>query len=195
MAARDATATRTRIIDAAEATFAERGIDGARVDEIAARAGVNKRMLYHHYGSKEGLYEAVLRRRLAGRLEAAPLPADTAERLVEGRARAAADPTYLRLLMWEALGAGPAGEVVAEAERTAAARQLRDRTARPALEGADPDHLALLEFALTAVAAAFPQTARMLTGRPVGDPEFQRAHAATLAAVGRALDAAADGLA
>ena len=48
-----AAATRQRILDAALAEFALNGLAGARVDEIAARSGANKRMLYAHFGSKE----------------------------------------------------------------------------------------------------------------------------------------------
>lgn len=55
-----AAATRQRILDAALAEFAEHGLAGARVDEIAARAGANKRMLYAHFGSKEELWLVVL---------------------------------------------------------------------------------------------------------------------------------------
>ena len=57
---RDAEATKARILAAAKAEFAENGLGGARVDEIAARAEANKRMLYHYFGSKEGLFQAVL---------------------------------------------------------------------------------------------------------------------------------------
>ena len=49
---------RRRILDAAALVFAERGFDGAGVDEIAARAGVNKAMLYYHVGDKATLYGA-----------------------------------------------------------------------------------------------------------------------------------------
>ena len=49
------------VFTAAAAEFSDRGYDAARVDRIAARAGVNKAMLYYHYGSKQGLYLAVLR--------------------------------------------------------------------------------------------------------------------------------------
>jgi AcrR family transcriptional regulator len=49
------------IFAAAAAEFAERGFDAAGVDRIAARAGVNKAMLYYHYGSKLDLYVEVLR--------------------------------------------------------------------------------------------------------------------------------------
>ena len=52
--------TRAAIMAAAVAEFAEKGYDGARVDEIAMHAGVNKNLLYHHYGSKDALFTAVL---------------------------------------------------------------------------------------------------------------------------------------
>ncbi len=53
---------RERILDAASSVFAEVGFAGARVDDIAARAGVNKAMLYYHVGDKQVLYSAVLMR-------------------------------------------------------------------------------------------------------------------------------------
>lgn len=55
-----AQATRRRILEAAIAEFTEKGLDGARVDEIATRAGANKRMLYAYFGAKEELWLAAL---------------------------------------------------------------------------------------------------------------------------------------
>ena len=52
--------TRDTILAAATASFAERGYDGARIDEIALRAGVPKNLLYYHFGDKDGLFTAVL---------------------------------------------------------------------------------------------------------------------------------------
>ncbi|NWG26755.1 MAG: TetR family transcriptional regulator [Pseudorhodoplanes sp.] len=57
---RDPEGMRKRILAAARAEFARFGIDGARVDRIAAAAGANKRMLYYHVGKKDDLYLAVL---------------------------------------------------------------------------------------------------------------------------------------
>lgn len=51
---------RSRIRAAAIAAFSENGFAGARVDDIAARADVNKRMLYHYFGNKEALWLAAL---------------------------------------------------------------------------------------------------------------------------------------
>jgi AcrR family transcriptional regulator len=64
-----AVATRQRILDAALVEFAEKGLAGSRVDEIAARAGANKRMLYAHFGSKEELWLTVLERAYAAKRE------------------------------------------------------------------------------------------------------------------------------
>lgn len=50
------------ILDAATAVFAEAGFAGARVDEIARRAGINKAMIYYHIGDKKALYASVLHR-------------------------------------------------------------------------------------------------------------------------------------
>lgn len=51
---------RTRILESAIIVFSEKGYDGARVDEIASRAGVNKAMLYYYFNSKEKLFEAIV---------------------------------------------------------------------------------------------------------------------------------------
>jgi AcrR family transcriptional regulator len=57
-----ATRTREDIIDVATAEFAANGFAGARVDEIASHTRTTKRMIYYYFGSKEGLYLAVLER-------------------------------------------------------------------------------------------------------------------------------------
>ena len=59
-AARDPERTRAAILAAATAEFTAKGLTGARVDAIAKSAGANKRMIYHYFGDKDGLYLAVL---------------------------------------------------------------------------------------------------------------------------------------
>jgi AcrR family transcriptional regulator len=49
--------SRDRIIEAAEHVFAEKGFDGARVDEIARRAGVNKALIYYYFKSKDEILD------------------------------------------------------------------------------------------------------------------------------------------
>ena len=59
---RDAERTREQILRAAAREFAESGLGGSRVDRIAAQAGVNVRMLYYYFSSKDDLFLAVLER-------------------------------------------------------------------------------------------------------------------------------------
>jgi AcrR family transcriptional regulator len=59
-AARGVTATREAVLRAAVAEFTAKGLAGARMDTIARAAGVAKGLLFHHYGSKEGLWTAAL---------------------------------------------------------------------------------------------------------------------------------------
>src|SRR5258708_21334541 len=77
-----------RIVTAAREEFSRRGFDGARVDQIARRAGVNKQLLFYYFHSKRGLFTAVLARGAAELEQAlAALPA-TGDRPIE-RIRAA----------------------------------------------------------------------------------------------------------
>jgi AcrR family transcriptional regulator len=59
---RDAEAARANILAVATEEFSKKGLDGARVDEIAERTHTVKRMIYYYFGSKDGLYRAVLER-------------------------------------------------------------------------------------------------------------------------------------
>ena len=59
---RNADRSQKDILDAALAEFADYGLGGARMDRIAERAGVNKRLIYYYFGSKEDLFLAVLER-------------------------------------------------------------------------------------------------------------------------------------
>ena len=53
-------ARRTAILDAAVAEFSSHGYHGARIERIAASGNVNKQLIFHYFGSKDGLYEAVV---------------------------------------------------------------------------------------------------------------------------------------
>lgn len=106
-----AAATRARILAAALAEFTEKGLAGARVDEIAERGGVNKRMIYAHFGSKDELWIAVLedayaaKRDEENRVDVAGLqPREAIARLVAFNLRyTAAHPNFVALLNQENL--------------------------------------------------------------------------------------------
>jgi TetR/AcrR family transcriptional regulator len=88
--AQEDVSARLRIFEAARKEFAEKGLAGARTDEISALARSNKRMLYYYFSSKEDLYLAVLEeayiemRRQEAQLQLAELPpVEAITRLVE----------------------------------------------------------------------------------------------------------------
>jgi AcrR family transcriptional regulator len=67
---RDADRSQLAILASARDEFAQRGLAGARMDSIAARAGLNKRLIYYYFGSKDDLFLAVLERTYADIREA-----------------------------------------------------------------------------------------------------------------------------
>jgi len=155
---RDADRTRRNILSAAIDEFASNGYAGARIDRIAARAEVNKRMIYHHFGGKRVVFEAVL-----------------ADRLTTGTPNA----ELVRLWMYEALERGD-DDIVRLSERTTLAATridaIRAAQARGELPSAlDPALLALARAALEVFPQAFPQLVRIVTGRRAASPEFDDA--------------------
>jgi AcrR family transcriptional regulator len=164
----DAQATRERILAAATAEFAEHGVAGARVDRIAAAAAANKRAIYDYFGDKDALFGAVLQEELTRCAEDVRISdgdvAGYAERLFDYHA---ANPTTLRLLMWEALEYGDR-PVPAEAAR---GEKYRDRVRALVDDSVDEDTAALLvhaTFALVNWGFVAPQLRRMVLGDDVG---------------------------
>src|SRR5437899_12583245 len=103
-ASRNPERTQERIFKAAFKEFAGKGFAGARVDNIARCAGINKRMLYHYFGDKESLFREVLRRKMAERQAwGVATPDDPRESLPYWFDLACKDPEWIRLLEWEAL--------------------------------------------------------------------------------------------
>ena len=105
----DPARTMAGILQVATAEFGEKGLDGARIDAIAAATQTSKRMIYYYFGSKEGLYLAVLEdayRRMreteaALNLDNLP-PVDALRRLVEFTFdHHQGNPDYIRLVMSE----------------------------------------------------------------------------------------------
>ncbi|PTX94462.1 TetR/AcrR family transcriptional regulator [Opitutus sp. ER46] len=105
---------RERLLRAATALFARAGYDGTTVDEVVARARVNKRMVYHYFGDKDGLYEAVLGEAYRS-LEVLEHDAFARGKDLENATAQIvrlyfefndAHPQFLRLLLWENLNGG-----------------------------------------------------------------------------------------
>lgn len=143
--------TRRKILDAAVDEFAARGYAGARVDRIAASAGVNKRMIYHHFGNKLGVFEAALSDQVSG--------VDITGQLA-------------RLWMHEALERGDENILRLAERRQAAVGDSRTAD--------DASIATLARTALEVFPLAFPQIVRVVTGHRAGSAEFQTAWARLL---------------
>jgi TetR/AcrR family transcriptional regulator len=182
--ARDPERTKRRILAAALHEFAARGFAGARVDAIAGRAGANKRMLYHYFGDKEGLFRAVLHQKLEERMgyvEAIGPDKDLFSSLHDFFSHNCNDPDLVRLLAWESLQT-KTDSVVNEAERRQAALQLESLIRASQAAGrlrrdVSARCLQVARLALTLFPLAMPQLTRMAVGCSPRDPEFQSEYA------------------
>ena len=170
---RDAERTRQALLDAALVEFAAKGLAGARVEAIAARAGVNKQLISYYFGGKEGLYDALIERWLQREAEFAPpdLPlADLAARYVHDSVE---QRDMHRLFIREGLddtrghsGAGVGDEEIGD---------LRRRQEQGEIAGElDTALLLLLLQGAVSAGVTFPGDVRKLTGLDPASPEFAR---------------------
>jgi AcrR family transcriptional regulator len=81
---------REQLLDVGRALFAEKGFEATSIEEIAARAGVSKPVVYEHFGGKEGLYAVVVDREMGDLLDrlTSALSAGHPRKLVEQAALA-----------------------------------------------------------------------------------------------------------
>ena len=108
-------AAEERILDAAREVFLEKGKAGARMQEIAARAGINKALLHYYFRSKEELYRQVLTRELSSffnELIESVRPAGDMETFIRAFIenyidRLSGNPQVVRFLTWEIGTGGP----------------------------------------------------------------------------------------
>lgn len=182
----DGKRTRQGILDAAQALFAEKGYSGANVNEIVARAGTTKPMIYYHFGSKEGLFAAVLEevyagmRGIEGSMQLAGLPAAEAmRRLVQGTFDYhAAHPDWVRLIsvanIHEAQHIRDSPTI---ASRNSAIvdilHGLLDRGVREGVfrDGVDPVHLHLLIASACFYRVSNRHTWRVIFKRDLAEPD------------------------
>ena len=188
---RDPERTKRRILAAALHEFALHGFAGARVDTIARRAGTNKRMLYHYFTDKDGLFCAVLRHKIYERQP---------QRAGGGGGPGIRTGTVVRAeLPRHGLGAaaglgippagpgqnhGRGGTAASCPERHHAASKAGRRRA-DLIKGVEPQFLQLALAALTMFPIAMPQMTRLITGRSPDDARFQRDYARYLETIAR----------
>jgi AcrR family transcriptional regulator len=177
---RDPERTRQRILEAALKEFAAHGFAGARVDAIARQAKSNKRMLYHYFGDKDGLFQAVLQFKLDKRMVRFKSYAvdDMTQVISQLFRQNCEDADWVRLLAWESLQTVD-NRVQNEPDRRRRAvfttKLIRRHQAAGTLKaGMKPEHFQLAMASLAIFPMALPQLTRLITGRPVDDPKFQR---------------------
>jgi len=184
----DPDGVRRDILAAARTEFVEKGLSGARVDEIAARTATSKRMIYYYFGDKEGLYRAVLEdayqrmRDSERKLDLAALPPREAlAKLVAASFDYHADdPGYVRLIMVENIHharhlqgsktLGPLNLPAIETVRTLYERGVSEGVFR---EGLDPLDIHLTIAALGFFNVSNQATIRGLFGRDTAEPDIR----------------------
>ncbi len=181
-ATRNPERTRERILAAAMREFAAHGFAGARVDAITRRSRCNKRMLYHYYRNKAGLFQAVLHQKIVermARVEEAAMGRES--ELPVWFAQNCRDTDWVRLLGWESLQAS-GDQVQNEPERRRYCRWMVDRIRQKQADGrlrndVSAIHLQMVLLSLTMFPLAMPQLTRLVTGYSPQDPKFQRDYA------------------
>lgn len=177
---RDAERSRRLLMEAAVAEFSAHGLRGARVGDIAGRAGVNKQLISYYFGGKQGLYDAISdqwRRDEQGFAHPdTPLP----ELAAQYARQSSHAPDLARLVIREGLDGTP-GESSEAAQRQRFEQVLADlRRRREAGELApdlDPAAVGLAMFAMCAAPVSFPHLARAF-GLDPGSPAFAEHYAA-----------------
>ncbi|MEU2683400.1 helix-turn-helix domain-containing protein [Streptomyces hygroscopicus] len=174
--------SRRLLLEAAMDEFSEKGYAGARVQDIADRAGLNKQLITYHFGGKEGLYKELGRQWL--RREAAfNDPALSLDQLVARYLEEAfADPRGTRLNAW----CGLAGAVPEEDPEDLS--DLRRRQAEGEIaEEIDPAMAMLLCVSMVAAPATMPHAVRRFFGADPDSPEFREHYADQLRRIVRRL--------
>ncbi|NYJ33817.1 TetR/AcrR family transcriptional regulator [Nocardiopsis aegyptia] len=171
--------TRALLLQSARREFVDHGLAGARVDRIAARAGVNKQRIYAHFGDKEQLFRHVLDEAVVELAAEVALTEDTDPVAYVGRVfdYHRHHPDLLRLLMWEALQHGDAG--IDDDRRRVDHYDAKVTSLRGALGGdRDPADVRALLLTLIGLASwpqVLPQLGRLVLG-PEASTEQTQAH-------------------
>ncbi|HEY2206486.1 MAG TPA: TetR family transcriptional regulator [Pseudonocardia sp.] len=166
----DAEATRKRLLEAASEEFAAYGIAGARVDRIAARAASNKAQIYHYFGSKDALFDAVFDAMVEYTVRDVPIDPDDlpgyAGRLFD---RHEEHPRIARIATWYRLeradSQSPIRAAVASNEHKVAAIAEAQRSGRLPGRWTPEDLLALVLSISGMWTALTPEAAMLYEGR------------------------------
>jgi TetR/AcrR family transcriptional regulator len=166
-------------MEAATREFAAKGFAGARTRAIARRARLNEQMIFHCFGSKEGLYHSVLReelRRITVLLESRE-NMSFATHLATGFEALSNSHEQLRMWQWEALSERR-GELIAGDERRSFLKAEAAQLHRAQLRGKlppdlNPGLMLIASIALRAIPLLLPQLVSAVTGLESDDVRFR----------------------
>lgn len=169
-------ATSRRILDAAAGEFAERGIAGARIDRIITAASTNKAQLYGYFGSKEGLFDAVVADRLESSASAVPFNADD----LPGWAVTMYDetlrhPELVRLMSWIRLEQRPAGRVFDNLDIEPKIEAVTKAQAAGRLRAGDPAEILTLVIGMACAWSPASNVYAATADEPEADHDRRRA--------------------
>jgi TetR/AcrR family transcriptional regulator len=170
---RDAERSKRCLLAAALDEFAAKGFAGARVHQIAERAGINKQLISYYFGGKEGLYRALQRGWQESAASFGEPDVPIGELALRYLHDGLTDPRPARLMLWRSLGSGPdqppddspvLGDLASMRQRQASGELAADLDAR------------FLRLALMAVVMApmvLPHLAEQIFGMAPASPEFE----------------------
>ncbi len=186
---RNAAKTRGRILEVATRVFAAKGFAGSPLSEIVRASGVNKRMVYHYFGDKQGLYRAAfvhqwgelknwfdraLRRRLEEAGASSPSIGDAMlEALGVFSDFLSTHQEFVRLLLWDGLEGGAVSKSIWTDVRGPIFAQIEFLVKQGQKEGwleasLDPAHVVISFLGATTIYFAFaPSLADMLRAEPL----------------------------
>ncbi|MFI1916304.1 TetR/AcrR family transcriptional regulator [Nocardia sp. NPDC020380] len=173
---RDAERSRQALLDAALDEFAAKGYDGARVQDIAARAGVNKQLIAYYFGGKEGLYQEIQRHWPEAEAERADPDLPLADTAAQYLTAALADPRPARLVVWRGLtGAGTDSDYLDDAANvgTDLANLRRAQERGEIAPELDPAFVRMAVMSMVLAPLMLPEAALRATGMEPGSVEFE----------------------
>ncbi|MFI0352880.1 TetR family transcriptional regulator [Actinomadura sp. 9N407] len=174
----DAERSRRLLLDAALEEFAAKGYAGARVQDIADRAGVNKQLISYYFGGKEGLYREIGRQWLAREAELNAPETPLGELWLRYFRDAQADPRGGRLNVWRGLTEDLAE--IPDEQREDLSDLRRRQAAGELADDLEPEAVMLLTMAMVTMPAVMPHMIRTVYGLAPDSPEFQHRYATRL---------------
>lgn len=182
----DAERSCRRLLDAALDEFAAKGYAGARVQDIADRAGLNKQLISYYFGGKECLYQALHRQWLEreATFNDPEIPLD--ELVTRYLHHVLKDPRGVRLGAWRGLSEGLGTGTDHDEREDLSGLERRQETGELG-DDLDPGAVMMLLMSAVSAPAVMPQLVRRIFGLDPDSPEFEERYAEQLRRIVRRL--------